>query len=124
LLDDSLTIHETLGEYLANYFEIKPRFNLRAVDFGELMVSFIAGITFLMFFILGYNKAKIKDKIVSQHLFVLFIILVFFGVFVDMIHIYFESNHKLGLIEDGGEMLTISLITSYVFNLTKSDSQI
>ena len=32
LLDDSLRIHERIGGYLVDYFELQPAFNLRALD--------------------------------------------------------------------------------------------
>ncbi len=117
LLDDSLTIHETLGEYLANYFEIKPRFNLRSVDFGELLVSFTVGCSFMVLLLLTYLRSKYNFQKISQHLFTFLLALAFFGIFIDMLHVFFDDNHKLGLIEDGGEMLVMSIITAYVFKL-------
>jgi hypothetical protein len=122
LLDDSLTIHETVGEWLANYFQIQPRYNLRPVDFGELIVSFCVGSSFMIFLILGYLKSNQTLKKISIHIFILLLLLIFFGVFVDIIHIYFNDNHKLGLIEDGGEMLVISIITAYIFNIDLNKS--
>ena len=117
LLDDSLTIHETLGEYLAKYFDLKPRFKLRGEDYGELIVSFIVGGCFIVALILAYLKSKTNIQKISQHLFTFLLVLAFFGIFLDMIHVFYNDNHKLGLLEDGGEMLVMSFIMAYTFNL-------
>jgi hypothetical protein len=39
LLDDSLQIHERLGRLISIQLEFSGFFNLRSVDFGELLIS-------------------------------------------------------------------------------------
>jgi len=121
LLDDSLKIHETFGEYLANIFEFQSRFNLRAKDFGELGTSFLFGGFLFLFLVLSYIKSDVRGKIISSNLFILFVILIFFGVFIDMLGIIFHGrsivNHLFILIEDGGEMMIMSVIVAYLFGL-------
>ncbi len=121
LLDDSLKIHETFGNYLVNYFDIQPGFGLRAKDFGELGTSFLFGGLLFLFLGWSYFKSDKKDKTISNHLFLLFMILIFFGVFIDMIGIILHGtsvlNHFIILIEDGGEMIIMSVIVCYLFNL-------
>lgn len=118
LFDDSLQIHEKFGVYLANYFELHPMFHLRARDFGELIVSMLFG--FLLFTFIGasYLFSDHIAKQVSKHLFILVMFVAFFGVLVDMLHIAIPWGDTLwGLIEDGGELLVMSIIVSYVFDL-------
>ena len=118
LLDDSLSIHENVGEYLANYFNIQPKFNLRAVDFGEILVSFLVGFIFLILFLFTYIKGKIEEKIIIKNLAILVFALAFFGVFIDVLHIALPfGENKLAVIEDGGEMFVMSIIIWYIFNL-------
>jgi len=121
LLDDSLKIHENFGEYLANTFKFQSRFNLRAKDFGELGTSFLFGGLLFLFLGLSYFKSDKKGKMISNNLFLLFAILVFFGVVMDMIGIILHGNSVLNhifiLIEDGGEMMIMSVIVSYLFGL-------
>ncbi|MGZ0017106.1 hypothetical protein [Yeosuana sp. AK3] len=117
LLDDSFSIHEIFGEYLSKYLNIKPEINLRAVDFGELIVSFGIVFIFIISLIIAHYKVSIKAKKESIHIFILLLFLVFFGIFVDMLHVFFHDDWKLGLTEDGGEMIAMSLITAFVFNL-------
>jgi len=118
LLDDSLSIHENVGEYLANYFNIQPNFNLRAVDFGEILVSFLVGFCFLILFLFTFLRSEITEKRISKNLIILVFVLAFFGVFVDLIHIAlpFQKN-KMAVIEDGGEMFVMSIIIWYIFNI-------
>ena len=118
LFDDSLRIHEKFGGYLVKYFEFQPMFHLRAQDFGELSVSMLFG--FLLFTFIGasYLFSDHIGKQVSKHLFILVIFLAFFGVLVDLLHIAIPWGKSIfGLIEDGGEMLIMSIIVWYVFEL-------
>ena len=41
----------------------------------------------------------------------------FFGIFVDMLHVALPDVPGLAVLEDGGEMVVMSLIVWYVFNL-------
>ena len=120
VLDDSLQIHEKFGGYLVRYFGFQPAFGLRAQDFGEFSVSILFGT--LLFLLIGsaYLFSDFKEKQISKHLFILVIFLAFFGVLVDTFHRaitipWLEPIREL--IEDGGEMLIMSIIVWYVFNL-------
>ena len=118
LLDDSLIIHEKFGGYLAKYLDFQPMFYLRAEDFGELSVSILFG--FLLFTFIGasYVFSGQIERHVSKHLFILIIFLAFFGVLVDMLHVAIPWGKTIfGFIEDGGEMLVISIIVWCVFEL-------
>ena len=118
LLDDSLEIHEKLGEYLAGYFDFQPGLNLHAHDFGELAVSILFGSILFLTVGFAYVHCKRVQKKVSRRLFILVLLLAFFGVVVDMLHVALPWRESvLGIIEDGGEMLIMSIIVSYVFYL-------
>ncbi|WP_175574395.1 hypothetical protein [Algoriphagus marinus] len=123
LFDDSLQIHERLGEYLAQYFELKPMFGLRAQDFGELGVSMLFG--FLLFSFIGasYLVSDNLEKQISKRLFILVVLLACFGIFVDILHtaIPWDQVFELfGLLEDGAEMIIVSFIVWFTFSLGKS----
>ncbi len=118
LLDDALEIHEKLGNYLVNYFELQPRFNLRAQDFGELGVSAFFGLLLFSFIGWAYLRSDSVAKQISKHLLILILSLAFFGILVDMLHIAITWGEPMwGLIEDGGEMIIMSIIVWYVFDL-------
>ncbi|PVV10335.1 MAG: hypothetical protein B6D82_12620 [gamma proteobacterium symbiont of Ctena orbiculata] len=118
LLDDSLQLHENIGSYLANHHQLQPVFRLRAQDLGELMVFVSVG--FLLFSFVGgaYFYSDDSGKEISKHLFILVISLAFFGGLVDMLHIAVSFGKPVfALIEDGGEMIIMSIIVWYVFDI-------
>ena len=118
LLDDSLQIHEKFGHYLVNYFDFQPMFHLQAQDLGELSVSMFFGFLLFTFIGVSYFFGSHIAKKISKHLFILVMSLAFFGVFVDMLHAAIPWGKSiLGLIEDGGEMLIMSIIVWYVFDM-------
>ena len=118
LADDSLSVHETGGGLLVEALNIQPALNLRAQDFGELLVTAIAGgILFSMLFV-AYYFATAPTRHVTHQLLLFVAGLAFFGVFVDMVHSALPfGNFFFGLIEDAGEMLIMSVIVGYCFAL-------
>ncbi len=124
LLDDSLKLHERFGSLLSVYFDLTPLIGLRAQDFGELIASVIFGIILLIFVAVGYYLSNpIRRKISRNILFMLFG-LAFFGVLVDMIHVVLKFSFVqriVGTLEDGGEMLIMSIIVWYVLKLYYCD---
>lgn len=121
LLDDFIGIHETIGKVLVQKLELMPKFYLRSQDFGEILVVLIVGFVFALMLLLAFIKSKNEGKRTSKILFLLVLLLVFFGVGIDMLHS--ASDHLsrylykiLALIEDGGEMIVMSLILWYTLN--------
>jgi hypothetical protein len=120
LLDDSFQIHENLGHKASIYFDFSPILGLRSEDFGELTVSAFFFLCFFLTIGVTYYLSESNDKTTCRHLFLLLLTLVFFGVVVDMIHQMVFSSvlySILGILEDGGEMLVMSVITWFVFLL-------
>ncbi|MBC2837987.1 hypothetical protein [Robiginitalea sp. SC105] len=121
LLDDSLEIHETLGNRIAVLFNFPTLINLGPQHIGEVFVSGIVGLIFLVLIGLSYKYAKPIDKRVSFQLVLLIFLLAIFGVFVDSVHAAVNWGGSIwGILEDGGEMITMSLIVAYVFDMPKS----
>lgn len=117
LLDDSLSVHERLGSWLAGVLGFQAALGLRAVDFGELLVSgVVAGGFVLLIATLALRSTARMRRLCVDYL-QLLALLVFFGVVVDMLHVIGKDYglRGLGLLEDGGEMLAMSLITAYTF---------
>lgn len=120
LLDDSLQLHERLGLLIGRALEFSPMIGLRTRDFGELMVSAIAGIFLLSFIALGYYLSQSSQRKMSQHLLFLLLAIAFFGIIIDMIHEMVKSDMLwkiLAVLEDGGEMVVMSIVVWYVFEL-------
>ena len=121
LIDDSMEIHGRLGGYIALHFlqDFKPPLGLRLEDIGSLAASAMAGIILIIFISWAYWRGSKRFKKVSHDFMLLVFIMVFFGVFFDMVHVAISGgiaiNLILEIIEDGGEMVAASLILWYTF---------
>ncbi len=128
LFDDALSVHESLGGYIATNMAFAPAIGLRAQDFGELAVSAIAAALFLAPLALFYVRGSGVFREVSTYLFLLLVALAFFGIFVDMLHVAVKMGWKvrflLGAVEDGGEMVVMSITAWYVFLLNSRNGNI
>jgi len=133
LIDDSIRIHDRFGSHIALKMNFNPPFGLRLMDLGELAVSVFSGIILISIIFRAYQKGSLLFRNVSKDLFILLFILVFFGVGMDMIHMIIidkvpESmlrgvNSLLGLFEDGGEMVSMSLILWYTYFVMLKDGK-
>lgn len=129
ILDDAFQAHEKLGgtifkPWLVDFFGRNSRFGLKFKDYGELSVAVVAGTFFLALIGVSHYLSNDTTRKVSRHLFILVVLLSFFGVGIDMIHEHYWIHRSptlvqnaLGLVEDGGEMLIMSIILWYVFSL-------
>jgi hypothetical protein len=122
LLDDALQIHERVGLVLSQALGIPPMFGLRSKDFGEVMVAAIVGAAACAFAWLSIRRGGESSRRLSADLLCLLAALALFGVFFDVLHTitYFRlpvAAPVFALIEDGGEMLVVSMITAYVFDV-------
>lgn len=118
LVDDAPSIHETYGLYAANVVSIKPMFGLLARDVGELLVTGVVGAALLVPLIVAYSRCDSYEKTFSRYLVALFGFLAFFGVLVDTVHAMSRNTalfNPLGILEDGGEMVVMSLMLWFVF---------
>ncbi len=123
LIDDSFLLHERLGQMVANYFDYEDIAMLRARDFGELTVSAMSGGIFFTMIGTAYHWGSDNFKRACQRLVMLLLLLVFFGVVVDMVHSMLKPSSGLdrlmGTLEDGGEMVVMSVICWYVLHLLR-----
>lgn len=122
-LDDSRLLHERFGTKIASLLHLgSPNdtliTNFRFQDIGEILyMSFIASFLLIIFFIC-YKLSDTFERYFLKKILKQFIIFGIFAFFVDSIHQFFGgfSYDLLTVIEDGGEMIPISFITSYFFN--------
>jgi hypothetical protein len=125
LLDDMLELHETLGAQVADLLVLQPAFGLRAIDFGELAISlFFGGLLFGLILVAWLLSDKTSRQF-SNSLFIMVVVLAFFGVLLDMLDIiiFGAGNSFLNLLENWGEMLVTSVIVWYVFINSDSPSK-
>ena len=119
LLDDYFQIHETAGKSLANFVLLQSKFGLRAQDFGELAVFAFIGLIFAILIGLAHYASDAPTRKFSTQLLILILLLAVFGVVFDMLEI--STNHPVlnplfNIIDDGGELLVMSVIAAFLFN--------
>ncbi|MGR9087275.1 MAG: hypothetical protein ACU841_09395 [Gammaproteobacteria bacterium] len=121
LSDDSLRIHEQFGRSLSKTFEFTPPFGLKPNDVGELVVSGAMALILFPSLVWAYWSGSGNFRETSRDILLLLAVLVFFGVVVDTAHMVIKLGWAvgfiLGIVEDGGEMVTVSLILWYLFLL-------
>lgn len=124
--DDALQFHERGGRHLARTLELSDALGLRAVDFGELLITGAAGLVLAIPLIVGYLHGDARTRGIYQGFVVLVGVLLFFGVVMDMIHILagpLGRGSPLGFVEDGGEMLSITAMVAFALRLSLSGGQ-
>ena len=116
-LDDALQLHENLAVFFISAFNLKPTLGLRQQDIGELAYSAFIGSILLITLAVAYIKGRKKFKKTSIDIVLLFGLFLFFGIVIDMVHSFVDYSRSLryivGIIEDGGEMIVLSLLTWY-----------
>lgn len=123
LLDDAARIHEEGGRRLAEWGIVSPAFGFDAQPIGEMLISAIAASGSLALIAATYTGANIWVKTHYKHLLFLAAALFFFGAALDLVHsvipesgmfMRFFKLTVLEMIEDGGEMVVVSLILAYL----------
>lgn len=127
LIDDALEVHERFGAFLSDFLNFQPNLGLRAIDFGELAVSIFFGALFFIAIGITHHQSDSSARTVSKYLIILIVLLALFGVVMDMLEIIVQHavvNPILVMIEEGGEMLVMSMITWFVFRLDLATEEI
>jgi hypothetical protein len=122
LYDDSHSLHERLGEQLAAAWALPSVFGLRPQDLGEL--TFAATVAVLMLSLLLVVDVVERGAATAHTLNIVLLLaaLAVCGVLVDAVHViaYFSGSRLawvLAVMEDGGELLVMSLIAAYACRL-------
>lgn len=121
LLDDSLSIHETAGERLGLYLSWAPSGLGGPAAVGELILFASIGLFTVAAVAILAPRHPPAFRQLSADLVVLLAFVAVFGVGIDAIHsvaegMFGSGKHIaviFGAIEDGGEMLAVSLIVGY-----------
>lgn len=120
-LDDVLEIHENVGGNLAIALGLEPAAGLRAQDLGELLIGVFVALFGLTLFAVGSILSRPAVRRIFIDVLLLIATMAFFAIGVDIIHSMVRGMGVLeagvGLLEDGGEMVALSLIVSYLFHI-------
>jgi len=126
LTDDMLSIHEELSYVITDAFQLQDMGMMSGRDLAELLFAGFKGGVSLLVFGLAYLKADAVRRLHTRYFLLLLLLLAFFGVGVDLLHMMFTdvgviTNALLAMVEDGGEMIVMSLIVWVVFQLFDQD---
>jgi hypothetical protein len=119
MLDDMLEFHERVGKAVGPTLGLPSVFGLRMDDYGEIAYAGVVGLCLVTFVGLALRRGDLLARRLSSDLLCLLAALAMFAVLFDTLHTiaYFRAPvlaQVLALLEDGGELLVMSLITAYV----------
>jgi hypothetical protein len=120
LLDDSLRVHERAGRAISGYLEYAPALHLRAQDYGELTVFAAVGVLFATPLLIAWWRGDADLRRDYRDLALLVGCLALVGVVLDLLHVMVQIRAlggAIGLLEDGGEMIVMSVICWYTYRL-------
>lgn len=118
-LEDIFRIHQVITSFISQ--NIIGGISTRNWKILEIFVASIIGTVVIAPLIRNYRKGDAQFNQKSKRIIALLLLLVFFGVVMDQAHRLhlISSNWKrefiVGIIEDGGEMLTASCLLGYLF---------
>lgn len=131
LFDDLFNIHGELGTFALEALNISPSHiitgQLRYQDFGEFGISLFFGTIFFSIITYFYLHGSKDTRTIFHYLAGAILFIVFFGVVHDLANrIFDEATNKImfeitRLIEEGGEMISMSILCWYVYTLTEPD---
>ena len=122
LADDSMQLHENVGTWLGERYALPAPFGMRSKDIGELLFAATAGLVMLAVVGVALWRGSENCRRVSQNLGVLVVTLGVVGILLDALHViaYFGDSllaQVLLVVEDGGEMIVMSAMTAYAFQV-------
>ncbi|WP_116083093.1 hypothetical protein [Tropicimonas sp. IMCC34011] len=121
LFDDSLELHERVGEWLATGLGVPALPGLRVEDSGELMIWALWGVIAALLLFRGWRRDGPEGRRFGLILTGLIGLLAVFGILGDMAHVMAARGGMddsaaaiiLAAVEDGGELLVASLMVAF-----------
>lgn len=130
LVDDLLKLHEPTGEGVVSLLNDDPdRYlvgGLRTQDLGEITIITAAVLPVLVVLVRNYRRGSEPARRIDRRLTQFLLVFATFAIGVDLIGELVTTDAArfvFGLIEDGGELVILSLITAYVFSLHTAESR-
>lgn len=118
LIDDALGVHENVGSMATAALGLNSAFRLRGQDFGELLVTGAAATVAIVLLAIARRHADRTFTRFAGGFLGCLMLLGYFGVFIDMLHIALATgpvaDFNLAMLEDGGEMVAATLMTHFI----------
>lgn len=127
LVDDAFTLHESFGGEIASRLGIQGAFGLRTQDVGEAVFIGFSALVIFIFWAMAYQSASSS---VRKHLGAVGGLLFLLGVFGGVLDAAHEAVARFGptayflagTLEDGGEMIVLSLLAGLLLRLAHEAS--
>jgi hypothetical protein len=124
LLDDALALNQLLGAPLVRALALVDRPRLEAQSVAEMMVYGAVALPLLGLLAAGFQRAPAEHRRAGARFVVLLALLAFFATVMDLVHLafiksFFGSRLLLEVIEEGGEMVTLSLALLLALSLCR-----
>jgi hypothetical protein len=123
-IDDIVSIHETVGKFLGHYIIRQNIWFFTKRSLGEFAFLSVVASLFIYEIVRCYFRASRFDRNIFAVLIVIIGALAVFGDVLDVAHDYYRRMDEhiafwIGFFEDGGEILTISVILWVCHNIYK-----
>ncbi len=123
LVDDLFQLHETFGNFLLANFNLPTVWNIESFLYVEPLLWGAVGLLLMSLITYAYVYDP-KTRVLSRRLLYLFALLFLFAGLADAVHAYVDKygsslSYVKGItvtLEDGGEMLAMSVLVAYVFS--------
>lgn len=120
-LEDVFRIHQSLGLFFYNVFGMTT--GQRGGKIMELFAAAFLGFIFMAPVLEAYKKGDALFRKHSKMIFILLALFLFCAVVIDQAHrlavvqYNWKYNVAFGLLEDGGELITESILTGYLISV-------
>ncbi len=120
-LEDVFRIHQSLGHFFYNIFGMTT--GQRGSKIMELFAAAFLGFIFMAPVLEAYKKGDALFRKHSKTMFLLLALFLFCAVVIDQAHrlaivqYNWKYNVVFGLMEDGGELITESILTGYLISV-------
>ncbi|MFI1772472.1 hypothetical protein [Thalassobellus citreus] len=127
LVDDMFQLHQLTRQYfisMSSFGNILEASKVR----GYLIYSIIVLVFFLLLYKWNYRWASevSKKSLINIYKFLSFFL--FFGLGIDVLHVFFHRSEGvdtlLTIVEEGGEMLSLSILVWYFYSLVVNSTYI
>ena len=125
LLDDANEIHEILGERLVMAYPNAGFWGIEPQDVTEFLVMIALGSLVLLTLAVSWFLSRLPERRDVTPIVVLILCIGFFAVVVDFAHAIVGNSPTLDelfrIIEEGGEMISSTLLTAWIFCIAFRD---
>ena len=118
LVDDAFEVHERVGAAIAPLMALPQVGSVRPGQLAELLVFGVVGVAFVMALAVVLRRGHPNARGLSMTLAIPFALLAFFGSAMDLAHSMLRGHgfyYTGGLVEDGGEMVSMSVLAAVTF---------